>query len=297
MAEKRILVTGASGFAGSHVLGSLRERGFSVHAASRKAPRGPFSAHHLVDLMDAAAVDKLLATVRPSHVLHLAWFAEHGRFWTAPENLDWVAASLTLGRFAARHGVTRFVGVGTCAEYDWSDGGKMPRRESDALAPATLYGRAKAVTAAHLASLFADHGVSFAWARLFHLFGADEPPGKLVASILASLRAGERVQLRSGSALRDYMAIERVGEALAALADSDAVGPVNIASGEPILIGDLARMLAQLMGREDLADRDHGPLPDGEIPAMPAEVSRLRDEIGFSGSPLFDELRRLCASR
>ncbi|MBF9232928.1 NAD-dependent epimerase/dehydratase family protein [Microvirga alba] len=296
MAAPRILVTGASGFIGACVLAPLQARGFSVHTLGRRTPEGPFEAHHQIDLMDAAAIDTLLAALRPSHVLHLAWFAEHGRFWTAPENLDWVAATLTLGRLAARHGVERFVGVGTCAEYDWSDGGSSPRRESDALAPATLYGRAKAVTAAHLEALFADEGVSFAWARMFHLFGANEPSGKLVASILASLRSGQKVELRAGAAIRDYIPVQHAGGALTSLVAANVTGPVNLASGQSVRISEIAGLLAQLTGREDLFDNSDRPLPPGEIPAMLADVTKLRREAGApEPPPLIESLRQLCA--
>src|SRR5215211_6212696 len=175
MSALRILVTGASGFVGNHVLAPLKARGFTVHTIGRRRPKGLFDAHHAADLMNDAAVDAVLAAVRPSHVLHLAWYAEHGRFWSAPENLDWISTTFTLAHLAQHHRVRRFIGIGTCAEYDWSDGGPGYRHEDDAITPATLYGRAKAVAHVALTRFFADEGMDFAWGRLFQLFGADEP--------------------------------------------------------------------------------------------------------------------------
>src|SRR5262245_22263964 len=142
----RVLVTGASGFIGSRTLAPLRRAGFEVHSLGRKAPAGGRqelaapTVHHAGDLFDGAEVRALLARIAPTHILHCAWEVTHGTFWHDPRNLDWVAATLDLARAAADLGVQRFIGVGTCAEYDWSDGGPAPRKEQDALAPRELYG-------------------------------------------------------------------------------------------------------------------------------------------------------------
>ena len=126
----RVLVTGASGFIGSRTLAPLRQAGFAVHSFGRTAPREP-TTHHPGDLFDRAQVRAVLGSVAPTHILHCAWEVTHGTFWHDPRNLDWVAATLDLARAATDQGVTRFVGIGTCAEYDWSDGGLAPRREDD----------------------------------------------------------------------------------------------------------------------------------------------------------------------
>src|SRR5205823_13981481 len=60
-------------------------------------------------------------SVRPSHLLHLAWETEHGHFWTSPENLRWVEAALHLWRRLDEVSGYRAVGAGTCAEYTWDD--------------------------------------------------------------------------------------------------------------------------------------------------------------------------------
>src|SRR4051794_32427657 len=119
----RIIITGASGFVGRHVLPVLLRAGCEVHTAGRSRPVVDVGTHHGADLLDPTVPLRLLGEVRPEIVLHLAWTVEHGRFWTAPENLDWVAATLRLARAAESVGVRRFVGLGTCVEYDWSDGG------------------------------------------------------------------------------------------------------------------------------------------------------------------------------
>ena len=94
MAE-RVLVTGASGFVGRMVLAPLAGRGFEVHAVSRRPPAGG-ATWHQADLLDGAEQHRLLRDIRPTLLVHAAWYVEHGRFWTAPENADWLEASAAL---------------------------------------------------------------------------------------------------------------------------------------------------------------------------------------------------------
>lgn len=281
----RILVTGGSGFVGRHVLPVLLRESSEVHTMGRGANRPDGVVHHQADLLDADSPASLLAEIKPQTVLHLAWTVEHGRFWTAPENLDWVAATLRLARAAEAAGVGRFVGLGTCVEYDWSDGGATPRRESDPLAPAQLYGEAKAATYRLLSRFMEQTPMSFAWGRLFHPFGAGEPEGKLVASLIAAVRSGVSLEIRSGALIRDFVAVQDAGEAIARLALSDVEGPVNIASGEAVSIAELAGMVEQAAGTSGLVRFAPPAAAADAIPAMAADVTRLRAEVVAPAPP------------
>ena len=116
MIQGKVLVTGATGFIGRHVLPRLIARGYRVHAVGRTPIAGPLDVQwHNADLLAPGVAAALAATIRPSHLLHLAWTATSGEFWTAPENVDWVAASLALYRSFAIADGRRALFVGTCA--------------------------------------------------------------------------------------------------------------------------------------------------------------------------------------
>jgi nucleoside-diphosphate-sugar epimerase len=275
-----VLVTGASGFVGRQTLRPLAQRGFEVHAIGRRHTRNLGAAgFHEAELGDRSRLQAVLQAVRPTHVLHAAWFVDHGRFWTASENLDWIALTAGLAREAAAAGVARFVGIGSCAEYDWSDGGAAARREDDPIAPATLYGSAKAATFLALQDAAHATGMAITWARLFHLYGPGEAPGRLMPSIARALLAGRDARLGPAHIQRDYLHVSDAGEALAALVDCRVGGAVNVASGEAVTIGYIASLLGTLTGRPELIRLGALPGRPDDPPRMCANVMRLAGSV------------------
>jgi nucleoside-diphosphate-sugar epimerase len=280
MAE-RILFTGAAGLIGRATLPTLLSVGAELHATTRGTPPDlPGVTWHRADVLDLAAMRTVLREVRPTLLVHAAWYVEHGRFWTSPENFRWVDASLALADAFAEAGGRRIVGLGTGAEYAASaPGDGKPWPETRQIDPATPYGQAKAQFHAHLA---ASRRFSTAWARIFHVFGPGEPRAKLVPDVALSLMEGREARTGSGQAVRDYVSARFTGRALAALALSDVTGPVNIGSGRPVAIREVVETLGRILGRPDLIRLGARPDPPGEIPYMGADITRLRREVGFT---------------
>jgi nucleoside-diphosphate-sugar epimerase len=278
-----VLVTGASGFVGRPTVAALARRGFDVHATARSAPQRPLAdgvTWHRVDLLDHAARRALVARLRATHLVHLAWYAEPGSYWTARENAAWTAVSIGLvDEFQAAGGV-RAVIAGTCAEYDWS--AAQPLAEDAPLAPTTYYGACKDATRRVLEGLAERTGLSLAWGRLFFLYGPGEDERRLVAGIARALAAGQRAPTSPGTQRRDFLHVDDAAGAFAALLGSDVSGAVNIASGASVTVRSVVERVARAAGRADLLDVGALAARPGDPDEIAADVTRLREEVRFA---------------
>jgi nucleoside-diphosphate-sugar epimerase len=144
-----------------------------------------------------------------------------------------------------------------------------------------VYGKAKHALHSSLQNFAREFGVSYAWGRLFFLFGPHEPPQRFIPSIIRPLLRNEEAKTSHGEQIRDFMFVEDVGEAFVQLLDSDVSGAVNIASGSPLSLKDIAEMIAGIIGRPDLLRLGALEAPAGEPPILAADTSRLKDEVGF----------------
>ena len=276
---KRVLVTGGNGFVGRHCLPRFLERGYEVHATSSRPRTGESVEWHTVDLMDQPSVTSLVKSLQPTHLLHLAWITEPRRYSTAPENVDWLTSSLQLLRSFHQHGGQRVVMTGSCAEYDWNYG--WCREDLTPLKPATLYGQCKAALLATLEGYAQHVGLSWAWGRLFFMYGPHEHPSRIPGVVIESLLRNEPARCSHGNQIRDFLHIADVAAGLVALMDSEVQGPVNVASGEPVTIREIVLQIADHFGRRDLVE--FGAIPTGanDPPLLVADVRRLKMELGW----------------
>jgi len=235
---------------------------------------------HRCDLLDEAAFRGLLETVRPAVLVHTAWDVTHSVYWTSPANFAWLAASVRLVDAFLRQGGRRVVGVGTCAEYAWTE---ARYNESDGpLAPQTPYGRCK-LALYHMFEAARLRGASTAWARLFFPYGTGDADQRFIPQLLAALRAGRPLPMTEGTQVRDFIHADDVGAGLAAIAAGTVTGAVNLGTGVGASLRDVASWAAEVVGADPTLLR-FGDLPmrEGEAPSIVADIARLRDEAGFT---------------
>lgn len=276
---KRILLTGATGLIGRHCIPALHARGFEIHAVSSQANTlGNLEAQwHRASLLDPIQVEGLMSTVKPSYLLHLAWYTNPKDYRNSTENLRWVRASLGLIKMFKENGGTRLVIAGTCAEYDWRFG--YCSEAVTPLAPVNLYGICKHSLQLIMTSFSEQAGLSAAWGRVFHVFGPHEHPDRLIPYVIQSLLRGEEALCSPGNQLRDFLYVQDVADAFAALLDGDVVGPVNIGSGRPVILRNLIHKIGEIQNKKELIKIGSLPPREGEPPLLVADVSRLADEV------------------
>ena len=262
-----ILLTGATGFVGRPVLRALVDSGFRVRAVVRDGKQEQLASHEGVeavvstgDLFGENADWWTIVCKGVDTVIHVAWYTEPGKYLQSSRNLDCLIGTLQLAKGAAHAGVRRFIGIGTCFEYDLSGGVLSVKTPLLTLTP---YAGAKAAAFMALSQWLPPQGVEFAWCRLFYLYGEGEDARRLVPYLRTNLMAGEPAMLTSGDQIRDFLDVREAGRMIVETALSDKQGAVNICSGVPVTVRQLAEQIADEYGRRDLLK--FGSRPDNLV--------------------------------
>lgn len=243
----RVLLTGGSGFLGRFVLDGLRKHGIATVVVGRTLP-GNVSPEDFIetDLLASYDLGDSVKSAGATHLLHLAWYADHGKYWSSPLNLRWTEATIRLIEAFNLAGGRKVVVAGTCAEYDWSYG--YCREDDTPLNPATLYGIAKDATRRLTAAICAENKVQCAWGRIFLAYGQGEDRRRLIPSVIDVFRGKRPPFGVNATAYRDFLHAEDVAEGFIELLQSDATGAYNVCSGRPVEIAEIVRLIARALG-------------------------------------------------
>lgn len=277
----RVLVTGATGFLGRHCLSRLAPEEAEIDAVSRKpvADRGPVRWHG-ADLSDPAAARRLVETLRPTHLLHLAWEATPRIYPHSPDNLRWLQATLAMSEAFGECGGERFVGAGSSAEY--ASGHDTCIEDATPIRPATIYGKCKAACWHGVAAAAQHHKFSAAWGRIFLPYGPGDPPTRLVPSVLASIAARRPVETTHGRQLRDFIYAPDIADLLVRLLTAPEGGVFNIGTGRPTSVRSVIEYLADRTGGHGLLRFGAiEPRPD-EPPSLVADMGKVAAKLGWS---------------
>jgi len=259
----RVFLTGASGFIGSHVTRALLTAGYEVAILAR--PNRPVPRLHDVvpqltiiegDFYDTNSFHLALAKWQPEACIHLAWYAEPGKYLQSPENILALTASLTLLDGLIRVGCKQVVMAGTCAEYD-TDLGFL--REDSQTYPTSLYAATKLSLSLIAQQVAAINDIRFAWARVFYLYGPYENDQRMTPALIRALLTNQPFPATLGEQVRDYLHVSDVASALITLVDRHANGVFNIASGSPVTMRQLMEIIGEITGQLDLIQ--FGALP------------------------------------
>lgn len=252
----KVLITGATGFIGSHVARRLVKEGCEVYAIARESS-DLWRINDIVpnlnllrfDLLDVDTLNNYLEKIRPYLCIHCAWYAVPGKYLNAPENLTILNTSLHLASKLADLGCQRFIGIGTCVEYDTTIGYLS---EDSPTKARSLYAASKLGLQVVLEQLANVTGMQVAWVRLFYQYGAFEDERRLVPSVICALLREQVARLTKGEQLRDFLHVEDVAAAICAVARSKRSGVFNVGSGKPIAVQDIATIIGSIVGRAEL---------------------------------------------
>jgi dTDP-6-deoxy-L-talose 4-dehydrogenase (NAD+) len=275
----KILVTGANGFIGSafctlalgngHEVAGLVRR--ETVAGNNQGTNGSMTC--LVGKLEAPPWDAIQAFA-PEVCLHAAWLTTPDVYLQAPENELYFKWSLAFLRQLAQIGVHYFAVLGTCLEYE---PGPAPRLEDRTrLAPTTSYAQWKNSLRLALEDELITAGATLGWGRVFYPYGVGEHPRRLCSSIIHALSRGEPIVLKTPHSTKDYIYIEDLAQALLLLIERRFAGPTNLGTGQGVTVVQLARALAELVGRPDLVSLAEAQQTPDPFACVVADTSRLR---------------------
>ena len=311
---KTILVTGAAGFIGAHVAGQLANQGHRVvgcdnfndyyspalkaaRVAALLRPHGV--ACERVELADRAAVADLFESVRPSRVVHLA--AQAGVRYSLTHPQQYIQSNLVgfanVIECAAAARVEHFVYASSSSVY--GDRTSTPFQEEQSTDhPVSLYAATKKANEVMAHAYSRVHGLRATGLRFFTVYGPWGRPDMAYFSFAQRIMAGQALPVfAQGSLLRDFTYIDDVVEGVVRLALAEHHGDAatheifNIGNHQPVTVLHFIGVLAGLLGKEP--QLNFLPMQPGDVSVTCADVSKLRERVGFEPSTtLADGLSR-----
>jgi NAD dependent epimerase/dehydratase len=301
-AGRRVLVTGGEGFIGSHLTERLVRAGARVRVLALYNPFGAYGwldpeVHPDVELVpgDVRDAERVAGAVEGCEVVfHLAALIGIPYSYVAPESYVQVNVQGTVNVATAcrRHGVARLVHTSTSETYGTAR--VVPIAESHPLQPQSPYSASK--IGADMMALSFHHAFELpvAVVRPFNTYGPRQSTRAVIPTILAQLHRGAtEIRLGATSPTRDFTYVEDTAAGFLAVAGCDrAVGEVvNVGSGREISVGDLARLLVRITGRDAAVVTDEARLRPGgsEVERLLSDSSRALEWAGWAPTVSLEE--------
>ena len=268
-----VLVTGAGGYLGRHVVLALLERGVHVKALDLRLdgvdPRAERVAADLFSA-DPEIYDRL---GRPDVVLHMAW--RDGFKHNPPAHLDDLPAHFHLIENLLAGGLKHLAVMGTMHEVGYWEG---PIDETSPCRPASLYGISKNALRETAALLAGQHDALLQWIRAYYIVGDDKFGNSIFSKLLAAAEEGRRTfPFTSGKNKYDFISVSDLARQIAAIVCQDEVaGIVNACSGEPLSLADRVEAYIREHGLD--LELEYGAFPDRpyDSPGVWGDATKIR---------------------
>ena len=295
ISSKRVLVTGADGFIGSHLVELLVERGAQVKALSLYNSFNDWGWLETLPCLNQVRV--VTGDVRDSHfclelardvevVFHLAALIPIPYSYRAPSSFveTNVGGTLNMCQAALAAKVERMVHVSTSEVYGTAR--SVPIGEDHPLQPQSPYSATKVGADAIARSFYCSFGLPVVTARPFNTYGPRQSARAVIPTIISQLAAGRtEIDLGDTETTRDFTFVKDTCEGMLAIAEMDGgAGEVfQIGSNFEIRIGDLFRLIAELMdsGARIRRDESRERPPRSEVLRLWCNNEKLARAAGF----------------
>ena len=237
--SKKVIVSGATGFIGQHLIPILLKDGYEVLAISRNRKRAeflPWFKDVKFIYYDFHSHQQITKVDGFRGLIHLAWqdLPNYDSSINVKKNLP---CSYRFIDSLIDKGVNQVLIAGTCFEYGLKSGAIS---SSSTTEPTTQYAIAKDTLRKKLTLLSFKKDFNLQWARIFYMFGKGQNSNSIISQLDFAIKNNQKVfHMSGGEQLRDYLPVEKASEKLSNLYKSGNKGIFNICSGKPISIRNL----------------------------------------------------------
>jgi nucleoside-diphosphate-sugar epimerase len=291
LAGESVLVTGGTGFIGSHLVRRLVDEDAEVHVLT-KTVSSVFPARlvsvrdrvsiHGGNLTDRSAMDLVVERVRPSVVFHLGAYTHVGKSWERVDECiqSNVQGTVNLLQALDGSGYRRCVSIGTSEIYGDVD---VPFRENSFVRPISPYSVSKYAAELYCQAFHQGRGWPIVMVRPFNAYGPMQTPDRIVPEVILRALRRDSLKMTQGRQTREFNYVEDLVEGFVLLATTpDIEGELfNLGSGEEVSMREIASMILRLMG--DPIQAEFGALPERptEIPRMYSDSAKARARLGW----------------
>lgn len=281
----RVMVTGATGFVGQHVVTALLKQGHTVVAIARNINTArKMSWFGSVEFIQCDLHEGFMHLFQPEcipeAIIHLSWtgLPNYRDFFHISKNLP---ADLAFLEAAVKSGVSHLIVAGTCLEYGMQHG---PLTEDMETYPTTPYGFAKDTLRKALQLLQKENPFVLQWMRMFYTYGEGQNSNSLLSQFNQAVSERQpEFKMSMGDQLRDYLPINEVAEAFSIVIENpQCQGVINCSSGRPISVFDFVNQQRQIRSSSIELSRGYYPYPTYEPMAfwgVPTKLANLRVNI------------------
>jgi UDP-glucuronate decarboxylase len=186
-------------------------------------------------------IEKAFIEYKPDLFIHLAWYTHHKDYLSSKINLDWVSKTKILIDFFYDYGGLRFVGLGSCIEYDWTSQFPFDVKNTKLFGNNTLYGESKI----EIYNYLKDRGKAFVWLRVFFVFGPNQSETRLIPSLINSYINDEKIFKTNLMIKRDFISTYEISRQICLILKTDLNGAINICSGKSYYIKQLSEIIGK----------------------------------------------------
>jgi UDP-glucose 4-epimerase len=292
LAQRRVLVTGAAGFIGSHLTRRLVAEGAEVHALTDEVSslypgrlldlRGKIVLHE-GNLTDRTAMEEVVKRSKPSVIFHLGAYTHVGKSWYRVDECIQTNIQGTVNLLLALEdsGYDRFVYTGTSEIYGDID---VPFREDAIVNPISPYSVSKYAGERYCRMYQQGLGWPIVMVRPFNAYGGAQSPDRIIPETIVKALRGQDIELTQGRQTREFNYVEDLAEGFVLLGKTDGIeGELfNLGCGEEVAIRDMATTILDVLGHP--VEAKFGALPDrpNEIWRMYCDSTKARERLGWA---------------